>query len=57
MIYTVYLKDRITGQEVCVADLCTRTEVSELRRVLEKFNACDFTVYECDFVYKKGKHE
>lgn len=57
MIYTVILRDRITKQEVVVADLCNRSEVCELKRVLEKYNACDMLIVECDWIYKKGKQE
>lgn len=53
-MWTVILKDRITREEVVVADLCNRAEVSELRRILAKYNACDFMIVECDLIYKKG---
>ena len=57
MMWTVVLKDRITKEEVVVADHCNRQEVGELRRVLQKYDACDLMIVECDFIYKKGKHE
>lgn len=53
MMWTVILKDRISDEEVVVADLCNRAEVSELRRVLSKYNACDIVIVECNFIYRK----
>lgn len=52
-MYAVYVKDRLTRDEVCVGDMLSRAEASELRRVLCKFNACEICIVEFDI--QKGK--
>lgn len=53
-MYAVYVKDRISDQEVCVGDMLSRVEASELRRVLSKYQACE--VYILEFYYEKGRY-
>lgn len=53
-MFAVYVKDRINDQEVCVGDMLSRVEASELRRVLSKYQACE--VYILEFYYEKGRY-
>lgn len=55
MLFAVYVKDRLTRKEVCVGDMLSRAEASEIRRILEKYNACEICLVGFDF--KKGKVE
>ena len=51
-MYTVYVEDHITHEKVVIADLCSRVEVSEITRILNKYAACTLYVCECKFNYK-----
>lgn len=53
-MFAVYVKDHITDQEVCVGDMLSRAEASELRRVLSKYQTCE--VYLIEFSYEKGRY-
>lgn len=50
-MYAVYVKDHLTGLEVCVGDMLEKYEAGELRRVLEKYQACE--VYIIEFEVRK----
>lgn len=43
--YYVNVKDRVTGQCVCVGAMLTLVECRELISCLEKYNATDFLIY------------
>lgn len=49
MIYfDVYVRDRITAEEVCVGSLLAKSEALELMRILEKYNATDLYIYKME---------
>lgn len=56
-MYTVFVEDHVTHEKVVIGDLLTRSEASELTRILDKYCACTIYTVECEFYYKKGKHE
>jgi len=43
-LFTVYVTDHIERTTVCVGDMLTRMEAGELKRILEKFQACEVTI-------------
>lgn len=57
MLYAVYVKDRLTRREVCVGDMLTRSEASEIRRILTKFDACEVCIVGFEFEKGKVKYE
>lgn len=48
--FCVTVIDNLTGEEVVVADFCTRAEASELARVISKYGACKVVVTGSEFV-------
>lgn len=50
--FSVYVVDRLTKAEVCIGNLLTRNEASNLVRVFEKY---DVDAYLVEYYYKKGK--
>lgn len=52
--YTVWVKDRQTGAEVCVGDLLSQSEATRIKRALEATNACDVLVCTAQFYTPRG---
>ena len=52
MLYTVYVRDRLTKAEVCVGDMLTHSEALRLKRYLEEF---DNDIVVLAFEMKKGR--
>lgn len=55
--FTVYVEDNQTHETVQILDLATRSEASELSRVIGKYCGCKVYIIESEFYYRKGKHE
>ena len=52
MLYTVYVRDRLTKAEVCVGDMLSHSEAMRLKRYLEEF---DNDIVIVAFEMKKGR--
>lgn len=46
--YDVFVRDRMSGQEVMVGSLLSRREAIDLMQCLQNFNACDLDIYKKD---------
>lgn len=42
--YDVYVKDRLTDEEVCVGSMLIKHETIELMQILQKYNATDLEI-------------
>lgn len=51
--FTVFVQDRITKQSVCILDMATRSEASDIVRFLDHLNACDVFFVENNFYRKE----
>lgn len=55
--YAVYVIDRVDRSVCCVGDLLTRAEAGEIKRCLERFNACDVQIVTSTFIQQRGDQQ
>lgn len=53
-LFAVYVTDRVDKTTACVGDMLTRAEAGEIKRCLEKYNACDVQIVTSVIHYRKG---